>query len=59
VEQHALAWAAFHDYDAGSADYADSILVRINREQGADPTFTFDRKAAKSDGFRLLTANDM
>jgi len=59
VERHALAWAALYDYDAGGADYADCIIARINREYGADPTFTFDRKAAKSDGFRLLTVREM
>ena len=59
VERHELAWAAFRDYAAGSADYGDCVIARINRECGADATFTFDPKAAKSDGFRLLIAKDM
>ena len=59
VERHELAWAAFHDYDVGAADYADCVIARINRECGAEITFTFDRKAAKGRGFRQLSANDM
>jgi predicted nucleic-acid-binding protein len=59
VERHELAWAAFRDYDIGSADYADCVIARINRESGADCTFTFDRKAAKSEGFCLLNAKSL
>lgn len=59
VERHELAWAAFHDYDAGNADYADYLIARINRESGADPTFTFDRRAAQGHGFHLLTAENL
>ncbi|MDX9978671.1 MAG: type II toxin-antitoxin system VapC family toxin [Lentisphaeria bacterium] len=59
VERHALAWAALNDYAAGNADYADCLIARINREEGAEFTFTFDRKAAKGEGFRLLTAENL
>ena len=55
VEEHALAWAALQDYAAGSADYADHIIVRLNRARGCRSTFTFDRRAARHPEFTLLT----
>lgn len=55
VERHELAWAAFRDYAGGNADYADCLIARLNQESGADPTYTFDRRAAQGQGFRLLT----
>jgi len=59
VERHDLAWKAYYDYDGGNTDYADCIVARTNREHGAEPTFTFDRKAAGGEGFRILTAEKM
>jgi predicted nucleic-acid-binding protein len=55
VERHSLAWAALYDYAGGNADFADCVISRLNREAGGVTTFTFDRKAAKVDGFTRLT----
>ncbi len=54
IENHALAWNALYDYENSSADYADSIIARINREQDCSTTFTFDRRAARYPDFTLL-----
>ena len=35
-------------------DLADALLVALNRRAGCDYTATFDRKAARLEGFRLL-----
>jgi len=59
VERRDLAWAALQDYAAGGADYADRIIARLNCAHGADRTFTFDKKAARGEGFTLLTADNM
>lgn len=54
IERHSLAWLAQRDYAAGSADYADCLIVRLNRAHGSSTTYTFGRKAARLDGFMLL-----
>ena len=59
VERHDLAWEAYRDYAVGNADYADYLIVRINRDCHAAPTFTFDRKAARQDGFQLLNDENL
>ncbi|MCK5801852.1 MAG: type II toxin-antitoxin system VapC family toxin [Lentisphaeria bacterium] len=59
VEQHALAWIALYDYDASGADYADCVIAQLNREQGAETTYTFDKKAGKNKGFTLLTTGSL
>ena len=43
--------AALDDYKSGRADLIDSLIVRINRAHGCTATATFDRRAAKLDGF--------
>ena len=58
VEEHALAWAALRGYEAGGADYADSVIARLNGARGSRTTFTFDRRAARLSGFTLLTEHD-
>jgi predicted nucleic-acid-binding protein len=47
--------AALKDYRSGTADFADCLLVRVNAASGCTHTVTFDRKAAKLQGFKLLT----
>jgi predicted nucleic-acid-binding protein len=42
------------DYPAGNAGFADLLIDRINRAHGRHTTATFDRKAAKLDGFVLV-----
>lgn len=45
---------ALRDYRAGRADFADCLLGRSNVRAGCSHTVTFDRKAAKLSGFKLL-----
>ena len=37
-------------------DLADALIVGTNKDDGALMTYTFDRKAARMDGYRLLGA---
>lgn len=48
--------AALEQYRKGPADFADYLLAEINRSLGCETTYTFDRAAAASEGFTLLTA---
>ena len=54
IEQHSLAWTAWHDFARGTADYADCLIARVNEATGSSTTYTFDRKAARLAGFTLL-----
>lgn len=54
VESPALVWLALEDYREGSADFSDHLLARANLGSGCADTVTFDRKAGRSPGFRLL-----
>jgi predicted nucleic-acid-binding protein len=47
--------AAIADFEGSSAGFADCLLARTNASTGCDYTITFDRKAAKLTGFKLLT----
>jgi predicted nucleic-acid-binding protein len=38
----------------GNVDFADMLIAEINHVEGCDTTATFDRKAAKLDGFTLI-----
>jgi predicted nucleic-acid-binding protein len=46
---------ALKEYRTGSADFADCLLGRSNLTADCAHTVTFDRKAAKLPGFRLLS----
>jgi len=48
--------AAVGDYRTGAAEFADCLLGRMNVFAGCEHTVTFDRKAAKLAGFKLLGA---
>ena len=48
--------AALKDYQRGTADFADCLLLRVNAASGCTHTVTFDRRAAKLPGFQLLTS---
>ncbi len=41
-------------YLKNSSDFADALLGEINRRAGCSATATFDRKAARLDGFTLV-----
>ena len=47
--------AAVEDSRNGRAEFADCLIGRINLLAGCSHTVTFDRKAAKLTGFKLLT----
>jgi predicted nucleic-acid-binding protein len=47
--------AAVEDFRHGRAEFADCLIGRINLLAGCSHTVTFDRKAAKLTGFKLLT----
>ncbi|MFZ4398064.1 MAG: PIN domain-containing protein [Kiritimatiellia bacterium] len=55
VDDHALAWVAFRDYEVSHADYADCVIARLNQARGNQTTYTFDKRAADLPGFTLLT----
>ncbi len=55
ISSHAEAWAAYHDYEYGNADFSDYFIARINQKFGCPCTFSFDKKACKSDHIKLLT----
>jgi predicted nucleic-acid-binding protein len=48
--------AALEQFRRGSVEFADCLLARTNIASGCDHTVTFDRKAAKLAGFKLLSA---
>jgi predicted nucleic-acid-binding protein len=48
--------AAVDDFRRGPAEFVDCLIGRMNRFVGCEYTVTFDRKAAKLEGFRLLKA---
>ena len=56
VESSGDVAAAVKDYRRGAADFANCLLVRVNAATGCTHTVTFDRKAAKLPGFKLLTS---
>jgi predicted nucleic-acid-binding protein len=51
VEHHDEVQASLEDFKAGRADFADALIGHINRARGCEATATFDRKAARLDGF--------
>ncbi|MEO7793740.1 MAG: type II toxin-antitoxin system VapC family toxin, partial [Thermoanaerobaculia bacterium] len=56
IERSELAWQALNRYEAGKADFADYMLGLAGRTEKAEITVTFDRKAASSELFRLISA---
>ncbi len=54
VERSELAWLALNLREKGKADFADYIIGLSHREQGAEATYTFDRRAAGCELFKLV-----
>jgi AbrB family looped-hinge helix DNA binding protein len=54
VQETAIAWAALPAFQSGEADFADHLIGAINAESGCETTFTFDKRAARSDWHTLL-----
>jgi predicted nucleic-acid-binding protein len=57
IETPQIIWQALTDYKKGSADFADYVVGRTNIFNNCEETITFDKKASKSKGFSLLSAN--
>lgn len=51
VEAEQEVRAALEDYRAGGVELVDSLIGRVNRARGCEATATFDRRAARLDGF--------
>jgi predicted nucleic-acid-binding protein len=56
VESPADVASALADYRAGPAGFSDCLIGHINHTAECSHTVTFDRKAAKLPGFKLLTS---
>ena len=54
VERSELAWQALNLYEDSSADFSDYVIGLSGRQQKAEATWTFDRRAAKSPLFRIV-----
>ncbi len=55
VESSSDVTAALKDYRNSAADFSDCLIAKIHATAGCSHTITFDRKAAKLTGFKLLT----
>lgn len=51
-EERDIALGALRDFRNGSADYADCLIGRKNREMGCETTLSFDAGAVSLDYFR-------
>ena len=51
LEEDNLVESALEDYRASNVDFADILIAHVNRARGCEATATFDRKAAKLEGF--------
>lgn len=49
VEAPHLAWAAVRAYERDNADFADYLIGARNKEAGCLATFTFDKRASRSE----------
>ncbi len=49
-----VVWRALNDYKTSNADFSDHLLARVNQRLGCETTVTFDKKAGKQPGFKIL-----
>jgi predicted nucleic-acid-binding protein len=54
VESQQNVTAALHRFRREGADFPDALIAEVNRAHGCEVTATFDRKAARLDGFLLV-----
>ena len=57
VESAANVRRALTTFRAGSADFADGLIAQIASGAGCSETLTFDKRAARDAGMRLLIPN--
>jgi predicted nucleic-acid-binding protein len=55
VESAELAWRAKRRYEASKADFSDALIAECAVAAGCKRSVTFDRTAAATSGFELLT----
>jgi len=53
IERSELAWLALNLYKNGKADFADYVIGLCHREQGAEVTYSFDRRTTGCALFRM------
>lgn len=51
IEDRDAVHAALEAFQTRGIDFADALIGQVNRARGCEATATFDRKAAKLDGF--------
>ena len=51
LEDDGAVRAALRTFRTRNIDFADALIGEVNRARGCETTATFDRKAAKLDGF--------
>jgi predicted nucleic-acid-binding protein len=56
IERSDLAWQALNLYEEGKADFSDYVIGLCGRDEKAEATYTFDRRAAGCALFRLVDA---
>lgn len=49
-----LVWRSLADYRAGRGDFSDHLLGRLNEDEGASVTITFDRALRGNSRFHVL-----
>jgi predicted nucleic-acid-binding protein len=54
LERSEIAWQALNHFEDGAADYSDYVIGLVAKEQQAEITVTFDRRASSCSFFRLL-----
>jgi predicted nucleic-acid-binding protein len=52
-----LVWRSLADYRAGRGDFSDHLLGRLNEDEGATVTITFDRALGGTSRFHVLTVS--
>jgi predicted nucleic-acid-binding protein len=50
-----VVWRSLADYRAGRGDFSDHLLGRLNEDEGASVTITFDRALRGTSRFHVLT----
>jgi len=56
VQRSAEAWSALNLYRKATSDFADCLIACTNRAADCTETATFDRQAAQTEGFRLVSS---
>ena len=54
IEEAQACWVALSHYRSENVDFSDALIGYLNRQNGCEKTFTFDKKAAGMPYFELL-----